>query len=199
MGLGRNEMRAVFAKARVGIAGAGGLGSNCAAALVRSGIGALVVVDFDVVSEANLDRQFYFHDQVGRPKVEALAENLARIDRKVEVEAHNAMLAPSSICALFSGCDVVVEAFDSAEAKEMLIETVLGAMPGTPVVAASGLAGVGGFGRLRVIRRDDLTLCGDFESGIAPDMPPVAPRVAIVAGMEADAVLELLLERARKP
>jgi len=192
-------MRAVFAKARVGIAGAGGLGSNCAAALVRSGIGALVVVDFDVVSEANLDRQFYFHDQVGRPKVEALAENLARIDRKVEIEAHNAMLAPSSVCALFSGCDVVVEAFDSAEAKEMLIETVLGAMPGTPVVAASGLAGVGGFGRLRVIRRDDLTLCGDFESGIAPDMPPVAPRVAIVAGMEADAVLELLLERARKP
>ncbi|MGB4572405.1 MAG: ThiF family adenylyltransferase, partial [Rectinemataceae bacterium] len=68
MGLSRNEMRAVFAKARVGIAGAGGLGSNCAAALVRSGIGALVVVDFDVVSEANLDRQFYFHDQVGRPK-----------------------------------------------------------------------------------------------------------------------------------
>ena len=48
----------------VGIAGAGGLGSNCAASLARTGVGKLIIADFDVVSEANLNRQFYFYDQI---------------------------------------------------------------------------------------------------------------------------------------
>ena len=47
---------------RIGIAGAGGLGSNCAMALVRSGITKLIIADFDSVDESNLNRQFYFHD-----------------------------------------------------------------------------------------------------------------------------------------
>ena len=64
----------------VGIAGAGGLGSNCAMHLVRSGIGKLVIADFDTVNESNLNRQFFFRDQVGRVKVEALRENLLRIN-----------------------------------------------------------------------------------------------------------------------
>lgn len=65
--------------ARIGIAGAGGLGSNVAQHLTRSGIGTLVVVDFDTVCATNLNRQFYFPDQVGQPKVVALQENLTRI------------------------------------------------------------------------------------------------------------------------
>ena len=64
---------------RIGIAGAGGLGSNVAVNLVRTGVKKLKIVDFDVVDESNLNRQFYFMDQVGRPKVEALRENLLRI------------------------------------------------------------------------------------------------------------------------
>ncbi len=58
----------------VGIAGAGGLGSNCAAHLVRVGFRKLKLVDFDVVETGNLDRQFYFADQVGMYKVEALRQ-----------------------------------------------------------------------------------------------------------------------------
>ena len=61
---------------KIGIAGAGGIGSNVAACLVRSGVQQLKIVDFDSVDESNLNRQFYFHDQIGRPKVQALAENL---------------------------------------------------------------------------------------------------------------------------
>ena len=50
----------------VGIAGIGGLGSNAAIALVRAGVGRLVLIDFDTVEEKNLDRQYFFLDQVYR-------------------------------------------------------------------------------------------------------------------------------------
>lgn len=65
----RERLRA----ACVGIAGAGGLGSNIAVMLARSGIGALRIVDFDAVDASNLNRQHYFRQHVGMPKVEALA------------------------------------------------------------------------------------------------------------------------------
>ncbi len=60
-----SEIQAQLERFTVGIAGAGGLGSNCAIALARSGIGTLVLSDFDVVEEANLNRQYFFADQSG--------------------------------------------------------------------------------------------------------------------------------------
>ena len=189
----RDEVRARLSAARVGIAGAGGLGSNCAAALARAGVGNLVVADFDRVSEANLDRQFYFRDQVGRPKTGALRENLARIDPSVRVEAHERRLDASNIAETFAGCSVVVEALDEAAAKSMLIGVVLERMPGVPVVAASGIAGWGRVEDLAVRRMGPLFLVGDFEHGVSDELPPMAPRVGAAACMEADLVLELLL------
>ncbi|MCE1195986.1 sulfur carrier protein ThiS adenylyltransferase ThiF [bacterium] len=189
----RESMRAIFARATVGIAGAGGLGSNCAVALARAGVKRFVIADFDAVSAPNLDRQYYFLAQVGRPKVEALAENLAAIDPSVAVSAHRLRLDPETARSLYAGCDAIVEAFDDAGAKDMLIETCLAAFPGTPIVGASGLAGVGGFEAIRVARSGNLYLCGDFESEVSEQLPPVAPRVAIVANLEADLVLGLLL------
>lgn len=191
--MNRETMRAIFARATVGIAGAGGLGSNCAAALARAGVGRLVIADFDAVSLPNLDRQYYFRAQVGRPKVEALAENLAAIDPGVEVSAHLLRIDPAAARSLYAGCDVIVEAFDDAGAKDMLIETCLAAFPRTPIVGASGLAGVGRFESIRVLRSGNLVLCGDFENEVSVQLPPVAPRVAIVANLEADIVLEALL------
>ena len=69
--LGEAKLRKIQ-KVKIGIAGAGGLGSNCAFNLVRSGFKKLKIVDFDVVEHSNLDRQFYFSDQIGIPKIEAL-------------------------------------------------------------------------------------------------------------------------------
>jgi sulfur carrier protein ThiS adenylyltransferase len=169
------------------------LGSNCAISLSRAGIGNLVLADFDVVSETNLDRQQYFRDQVGLLKVQALKENIARIDPSIRVESHAIRLDSESVRRIFSGCQVIVEAFDAPSAKTMILETVLEKMPSAWIVAASGLAGIGSLSDLRTIRRDRLILCGDFKSEVSEDNPPVAPRVAIVANMEADAVLEILL------
>ena len=191
----RERIRAVFARAKVGVAGAGGLGSNCAASLVRAGVGRLVIADFDKVSEQNLDRQYYFKTQVGEYKVDALAENLRRIEPRISLSLHKVRLEPDSVRELFAGCDAIVEALDDAEAKSMLIETALAAFPGAEIVAASGLAGIGGFESIRVLHKGNLHLCGDFESEVSPNLPPVAPRVAIVANLEADIVLDLLLKK----
>jgi sulfur carrier protein ThiS adenylyltransferase len=189
----REEYRKRLSKKKVGIAGAGGLGSNCAAALARAGVGRLVIADFDIVSEANLDRQFFFLDQVGSLKVEALTENLRRIDPALSVEAHALRIDPTSLLRIFTGCDVLVEAFDTAEAKAMMIETVLARMPGTPLVSASGLAGFGRSEDIRVRRSGLLWLVGDLVSEVGPENPPMAPRVGIAASMEANIVLEILL------
>jgi len=178
---------------RIGIAGCGGLGSNCAVALARVGIGALVIVDFDVISVSNLNRQYYFRDQVGMKKTQALRENILRIDPKVNVVEHAIKLTPENIPVLFAGCDVIIEAFDLADQKEMLIETVLSEMPGVPLVVGLGMAGYGMNDTIHCRKADNLYICGDETSEIGPDMPPIAPRVGMVANMQANVVLEILL------
>ena len=192
----RDRLRAIFSRAKVGIAGAGGLGSNCAVALARAGVRRLVIADFDKVSAQNLDRQYYFIPQVGNYKVDALAATLALIDSEVEVSAHRLRLDPASARALYKGCDVIVEALDEAEAKAMFIETCLEAFPETHIVAASGLAGLGHFESIKILHRGMLHICGDFENEVSSESPPVSTRVAIIANLEADIVLDLLLNSA---
>jgi len=177
----------------VGIAGAGGLGSNCAAALVRVGVGTIIIADFDVVSESNLNRQYYFFDQIGKPKVDAMKENLLRISPKANVIAHELKLEPQNLVDIFRNCDIVVEAFDSADQKEMLIETMLSAFPEKPLIVGLGMAGWGMNETIHVRKADNMYICGDEVSEIGIDLPPIAPRVGIVANMQANVVLEILL------
>jgi len=80
------KIRLKLKESSVGIAGAGGLRSNVAIALARSGIGKLVLVDFDKVEENNLNRQYFFRDQIGKLKIHALKENIKRINPDVKVE-----------------------------------------------------------------------------------------------------------------
>ena len=178
----------------VGIAGCGGLGSNCAVALARCGIGRLVIVDFDAVSADNLNRQYYFLDQVGQKKVQALKDNIRRIDPQVEVSAVDRCLDPASVSEVFRDCQVIVEAFDRAEMKKMLIETVLELMPGKFVIAGSGLAGYGNNNDLRTRRIGNLFICGDEKSETSEAAPPLAPRVGVVANLQANQAVEILLD-----
>ncbi len=182
-------------RAVVGIAGVGGLGSSVAVALARVGVGRLMIADFDVVEPSNLNRQQYFIDQIGSYKVEALASNLHRINPYVNVEAYRELLGPENIPVIFSECSVVVEAFDRADMKAMLVNTVLECMPQSIVVAASGLAGYGSNNSIatrRVSRR--LYLTGDSVSEAAPGNGLMAPRVGIAAHHQANQVVRILLE-----
>ena len=193
-----SEIKDHLAGFRVGIAGAGGLGSNCAVALARSGVGTLVISDFDVIEPANLNRQCYFASQVGTFKTVALKENIARINPDIIVIAHTEKLDKLNIPEIFASCDVIVEAFDSDEMKEMLAETVQTRMPGTPLVMGSGLAGWGKSEAIKFRKIDEtLYICGDESTTAGEEMPPMAPRVGIVANMQANTVVEILMKRTR--
>ncbi len=185
---------AVMRRSSVGIAGAGGLGSNVAVALARAGVGRLVIADFDRVEPSNLNRQQYFVDQVGERKVEALRENLLALNPYSLYEVHDVRITRRNAARIFGRVDVLVEAFDRAEAKEMLIETSLAKFPGRPVVAASGLAGYGGNARIRSRRLGNLYICGDEASQCPRGISPMAPRVALVAALQANLVVELLIK-----
>lgn len=184
--------RAILDRARVGIAGAGGLGSNCAMHLVRAGLTRLVIADFDIVNESNLNRQFYFRDQLGQKKVTALAENLRRIEPRLELELRDIRLTRDNSADCFADCSVIVEAFDGAAAKAMLLAALI--PTGKPIVSASGLAGWGRSNEIRTRRvGENLVLVGDCASGVRAGCAPVSPRVGIAAAMEANAVMALLL------
>ncbi len=191
-----SEIKTHLAKFRVGIAGAGGLGSNCAVALARSGIGTLVISDFDIIEEANLNRQFYFSDQIGMEKTQALKANIERINSGTRITIYHVELNADNIPLIFSDCDVIVEAFDKAYMKEMLIETVQTRMPGTPLVVGSGMAGWGNNDSIKCRKIDDyLFVCGDESTEVSDEIPPMAPRVGIVANMQANVVIEILMEK----
>jgi len=177
----------------VGIAGCGGLGSNCAVALARVGIGHLILADFDVIEPGNLNRQYYFLDQIGQKKVEALKSTILRINPDIKIDTYPVELDPVSIRDVFNTCDVIVEAFDRKEMKLMIAETVLCDMPHIPLVMGSGLAGWGNNDQLVTVRSGNLYVCGDETSETSMELPPMAPRVGIVANMQANVVLEILL------
>jgi len=177
----------------VGIAGVGGLGSNCAIALARVGIGKLVIADYDVVSESNLNRQYFFSNQVGLLKVIALKETINKINTHTEVETHNIKLTATSIIEIYKSCDIIVEAFDSAEMKQIIIETVISKFPDKYIVSGIGMAGWGNNNIINTKRYDKLYICGDGITEISETKAPLAPRVGIVANMQANQVLELLL------
>jgi sulfur carrier protein ThiS adenylyltransferase len=185
------EQRSRLASARVGLAGAGGLGSNCALLLARSGIGSIVAADCDLVSLSNLNRQHFLPDHVGKPKVAALAEMLRAVNPCLRLESHRLKLDKDNAPALFADCDLVVEAVDDAATKRMLLEILT--LAGLFVVGASGVAGWGGPG-MRVRRFGDrAVIVGDGISAVNAHLPPLAPRVMMAAAMQADQVLLHLL------
>ena len=183
--------RTLLESVRIGIAGAGGLGSNCAMHLVRSGVKHITIADFDVVNESNLNRQFFFHDQIGQKKVDAIKANLLRIEPDADIRAVDIRLDASSAREIFADCGIVVEAFDAVDAKVMLVSAL--ASSGKKLVTASGLAGWGRSNAMRVRKMGNIVAIGDGETSVGDGAAPVSPRVGIAAAMEANAVVSLLL------
>lgn len=148
---------------KIGIAGVGGIGSNVAVNLVRSGIDDLKIIDFDRVEASNLNRQFYFFDQIGRFKVEALAENLRRIRPDLCLEAVAERIEAANCQALFAGCDLVVEGLDGQADKKMLVETLGNEWQ---VISACGIAG-SELDAIGVRRLGRCAIVGDFTTDCA--------------------------------
>ena len=178
----------------VGIAGCGGLGSNCAVHLVRSGFRRFVLADFDHVDPSNLNRQAFAMAQVSSRKVEALAENMLGVNPDCELELHPVEVTPENAARLFAGCDAVVEAFDRPEAKAALVAAM--AATGKLVAAVSGMGGVGNTDAIITRKvRDTFYLIGDGKTECNEQTPPLSPRVGIAAAKQADVVLGYFLEQ----
>ncbi|MFW6387414.1 MAG: sulfur carrier protein ThiS adenylyltransferase ThiF [Thermodesulfobacteriota bacterium] len=178
----------------VGVAGVGGLGSNVCLALVRAGVGHLIIADHDVVELSNLHRQQYFVAQIGIPKVEALAETLYHINPYLKLDIHPARVSSANCIRMFADADILVEAFDVAEAKAELVQSWMQHHPKRPLVSASGMAGFGSANSI-VTRNPfaNLYVCGDGTSDVEHCGSLCAARVAVAASHQAHAVIRLLL------
>lgn len=187
------DRQALFSRARVGIAGLGGLGSHVAVMLARLGVGTLVLADFDIVDETNIHRQQYDLADIGRPKTQALRDRLMRINPYAEYCLFQEKIVPGSVQKIFGGCSVICEAFDRADQKAMLAETVLCTMLDTYLVGGNGMAGTESANLMRVhnpMKR--YYVCGDGVSDVA-DSCLFAPRVTLCAAMQATQIMRLLL------
>ncbi len=185
-----------FSDATVAVCGLGGLGSNIAISLARTGIGKLILIDFDRVDITNLNRQQYKANQIGSYKADALTENLKEIAPYIELEGHTAYIDESNAIDLLKDADIICEAFDNAECKSMLTDVVLEKMPDKFLVAASGMAGMGSANSIKTRKLTDrFYLCGDGVSDINDNIGLVAPRVMLCAAHQAHTVLRIIANK----
>lgn len=185
----------ILKKAHVGIAGLGGLGSNTVLALARNGVGMLTIADFDVVELSNINRQAYTLKHLGMKKTAALTELISEINPFCEVSAHSVKITQDNITDIFADCDIICEAFDLADQKAMLVNTVLEKFPQKHLVCASGMAG---WGRANEIKTRKITdrfyICGDGVTDVACGEGLTAARVMICAGHQASRIIEIILK-----
>ena len=190
------ELHRAFSSAVVAICGLGGLGSNIAISLARAGVGQLILCDYDRVDITNLHRQQYKADQIGMYKTVVLAENLKEIAPYVSVEIHTERITEDNALTLLRSADIICEAFDDAECKAMLTNTVLSELPDKYLVAASGMAGMGVTNSIKTRRiTSRFYLCGDETSEVSENIGLVAPRVALCAAHQAHTVLRILAKQ----
>ena len=190
------ELQQAFSSATVAVCGLGGLGSNIAIALARAGIGKLILIDFDRVDITNLHRQQYKASQIGMYKTDALADNLREIAPYIELEMHTERITEENVVTLLKDADIICEAFDDAECKAMLTNTVLSELPDKYLVAASGMAGMGVTNSIKTRRiTSRFYLCGDEMSEVSDNIGLVAPRVALCAAHQAHTVLRILAKQ----
>ena len=124
-------------RAHVAVFGLGGVGSWCAEALGRSGVGRLTLVDEDTVGLSNINRQLCaLGSTLGRPKAQVMAERIKDINPEAEIKALTARYEAASREELLADFDFVVDAIDLVSCKLDLIISCR--QRGIPIVSALG-------------------------------------------------------------
>lgn len=124
--------------ARVAVFGIGGVGGYTVEALVRSGIGAVDLIDDDKVCLTNINRQIYAtRKTVGQYKVDVAAERIAEIDPQIQVKVHKTFYTPQTADQFdFTAYDYIVDAIDTVTGKLELVQQAYTA--GTPIISSMG-------------------------------------------------------------
>lgn len=187
------ELQQKFSEAVVAVCGLGGLGSNIAISLTRAGIGKLILIDFDKVDITNIHRQQYKISQIGRYKTDALSENIKEISPYIELDTHTVSVDENNAASLLCEASIICEAFDKAECKAMLANTVLEKMPDKFLVSGSGMAGIGCANSIQTRKvTNHFYICGDEVSDISDSMGLFSTRVMLCAAHQAHTVLRIL-------
>ena len=120
-------------KKRVAIVGLGAVGGFALEALARSAIGNFTLVDFDVVSETNINRQVLaLHSTIGKKKTEIAAERVRDINPDISLRIYDMFADKSNYDLIFSDADLIIDAIDSLSAKVGLLESAYKA--GIPII-----------------------------------------------------------------
>ena len=180
--------------AKVAIVGLGGLGSNVALWLARLGVGQLLLYDFDKVELSNLNRQYYFLEDVGQYKAIALLRHLKAVNPYGNYCSEVVRLTEDNLPELLSEAHIVCEALDKPEAKALLVNGVLESFPDKYLVSASGLAGFASSASMQVRRvTPHFYLCGDGISDML-QLPLCGARVGLCAAQEALTIARIILQ-----
>jgi sulfur carrier protein ThiS adenylyltransferase len=185
------EQLALIRDKRIAIGGAGGLGSNVAVALVRTGFRHFEIIDRDVVEASNLNRQDYTLKDIGSPKVKALKKRLLGINHDLDMIGYQKEWTETSTEGLFEKSDIVIEAFDQAAWKARFVDHYRTRVPF--VVSGNGMAGLLQKSPMTVRKVGNVYIVGDGTTDIADGHPPLAPRVIQCAAKMAEIVLDLTL------
>ena len=188
------ELNAALASGCVGVAGLGGLGSNIALSLARTGVAKLVLADFDVVEPSNLNRQQYFVRHIGMKKTDALKELIAEVNPFVEVVTHDVTLDAANVAEVFAPCSIICEAFDNVAGKAMMVNEAGASLRDKKIVGASGMAGHFSSNLIKTVKfARNVYLCGDLQNAAGVGQGLMAARVAICANHEANLAIRLLM------
>ena len=116
------DLRARFQQATVVVAGLGGVGSWAAEALARTGVGHLILVDFDHIAESNTNRQLHaLEGQYGKAKVQAMSERIQQINPDIQLAVCDTFLEPENLDILIPQDALVLDATDSVQTKIALV------------------------------------------------------------------------------
>lgn len=187
------DIQKKFASASVVVCGLGGLGSNIAVSLARAGIGNIHLIDFDRVDVSNLNRQQYFVSQLGEYKTDALLNNLKNISPYTVITSQCVKLNEENIPELLAPYDIICEAFDKADQKAMLVNSVLENFPEKYLISGNGMAGFGSSNDIitrRITKR--FYICGDGKSDISDGIGLISARVAVCAAHQANMILRII-------
>lgn len=190
------EIKEKLLNSRVAIAGLGGLGSNIAIMLARTGVGHMLLVDYDIVDITNLNRQIYDIDCIGRNKTDCIKDIINKINPYLDITVMNQKVNKDNLKALFIDYPIVCEAFDKPEEKAMLVNGLLLECKDTIIVSGNGMAGFEDSNNIHTTKKlSRLYVCGDETTDIGDGLGLMAPRVAICAGHQANKVVQLILEK----
>jgi len=173
---------------KIGIGGAGGLGSNAVLALVRCGFKTFEILDKDTVEPSNLNRQQYNIADIEEVKVKALKARLLKINPDLNIAVHQETWTLKNAEQFFVGYDVVVEAFDVIESKSAFVDFYHDRA--SLVVSGSGMAGTDMSIPMEVKQLGNVFIVGDNKSETSESSPPFAPRVFQCAAMMAGIVFD---------